>query len=218
MAKRLTERRDRRQEVIAAATRLFVTRGYHSATIDDIAAAVSLNKGTLYYYYESKANILFDILLGISEKQLSAVQQRREGSSADEAVREYIRRMVLFIVENRDEALLTLQESPFLDFWLSKDQARTLRDRYREIEGCLKKLIVEGIAKKDFVASDARVMAEAILGMVSWLPRWHQAKGRVSASELADQFSSLVIQGLQPRPKAVTPIISASPRRGLSEG
>ena len=57
------DRRSGRQDVILdAASRLFSTRGYHATSVQDIADAVGILKGSLYHHFESKEAILYHIV------------------------------------------------------------------------------------------------------------------------------------------------------------
>ena len=57
------ERREQSTEqVLAAALKQFVTRGYHSTSIDDIARAAGLTKGAVYFYFKGKSALLLELL------------------------------------------------------------------------------------------------------------------------------------------------------------
>src|SRR3712207_3241878 len=70
VARKLT---DKRAEDRRVAARLFETRGYSATSMDDIAAGVKLNKGTLYHYFSGKAAILFDIYSEAQEQVVAAI-------------------------------------------------------------------------------------------------------------------------------------------------
>ena len=52
---------DKQTAIIEATSRLIVTQGVESTSLGDIAKAVGISKGTLYYYYASKADLIFDV-------------------------------------------------------------------------------------------------------------------------------------------------------------
>ena len=182
--------------------------------MDDIATAMKLNKGTLYYYYESKANLLFDILLGVNRRYLEAVRVREPGLSSSEAVRRYIETTVTYILENVNDTRLNQQEFPFIDRWLSRDQANMLLDLFREIEAYLKLLVVAAIEDKEFREVEPRIVTEMIVGMASWLPRWFKPGGKYSVLEVARHYSSVLVDGLllQAGPLPGAPDAPAKPK------
>lgn len=216
MAVQRSARRDRRQELLAVASNLFVTQGYHATSMDDIATAMQLNKGTLYYYYESKANLLFDILLRVNRRYLEAVRVRDLDMSAADTVRAYVETTVGYILENLDDTRLNQQEFPFIDRWLSRDQANLLKELFREIESYLKSLIVAAIEAKEFRDVEPRIVAEMIVGMVSWLPRWFKAGGKYSVAEVARHYSGILVEGLMLQPGARSTLPAPSIEKATS--
>lgn len=61
------EYNERRNEILEAAGRLFSTKGYNKCTVNDILDAVGIAKGTFYYYFKSKEDVLDAILDGVTE-------------------------------------------------------------------------------------------------------------------------------------------------------
>src|SRR5207247_9845279 len=53
---------DPRQEILRAAARLFQQQGYDATSMNDVAAALKLSKGGLYHHFQSKDEILFDLM------------------------------------------------------------------------------------------------------------------------------------------------------------
>jgi TetR/AcrR family transcriptional regulator len=66
--RRAREKAQRRREILDAARQVFFERGFHSPTVDDVAARAEVSKGTIYLYFESKEEILAHLLLeGLNE-------------------------------------------------------------------------------------------------------------------------------------------------------
>jgi AcrR family transcriptional regulator len=72
--RRRRERKAREQAILGAASKLFLTRGIAAATMDDIARACDLAKGTLYLYFASKEEIAFALLLRSTEDLLAVMR------------------------------------------------------------------------------------------------------------------------------------------------
>ena len=53
---------DSRQEILRTAARLFQQRGYDATSMNDVAAALKLSKGGLYHHFQSKDEILYEIM------------------------------------------------------------------------------------------------------------------------------------------------------------
>lgn len=90
-------------EILAAARKVFATRGFNDATVDDIAAAAGIAKGTVYLYFSSKKEIylaaLKQGLLELQEKTRTTLQSA-EGVRAK--LRAFVRTRVEYAEANRD--------------------------------------------------------------------------------------------------------------------
>src|SRR5438876_12367435 len=75
--------RERAEQVYAAALRLFREKGYHATSMQDIAAAVGLYKGSLYHYIGGKQ----DLLVQVFERAMSTLLADVEGIAADTSLR-----------------------------------------------------------------------------------------------------------------------------------
>ncbi|MCD6397887.1 MAG: TetR/AcrR family transcriptional regulator [Spirochaetaceae bacterium] len=62
---------DNKQRIIDTATKLFIKQGAHNTSLADIAKELGISKGTLYYYYSSKSDLIFDVT-DIYMKKLSS--------------------------------------------------------------------------------------------------------------------------------------------------
>src|SRR5499425_2632800 len=66
---------DPRQEILRTAARLFQQQGYDGTSMNDVAAALKLSKGGLYHHFQSKDEILFEIMnhaMEITEERVLA--------------------------------------------------------------------------------------------------------------------------------------------------
>jgi len=79
--RRTREKARRRQEILQAAREVFFEKGFHQATVDDVAAQAEVSKGTIYLYFESKESILAHLLL---EGLTLLLAQLNEAYAADQ--------------------------------------------------------------------------------------------------------------------------------------
>ena len=61
------DKQTRRDDILASATHIFATKGYHASTLQDIADELGLTRPAFYYYFESKQEILEAICLRAAE-------------------------------------------------------------------------------------------------------------------------------------------------------
>lgn len=191
-------RSDKREVVFEAAARLFMANGYMSTTMDDVAAAVSLNKGTLYYYYQGKASILFDIVFRLEEGRLEIARGKPldQAGKVVDALREFVEDTANYILDHPVSSRIAMQEAPFLDMWLNDEQLTQLRACHDEYHAFLVNMIELGMAKGELRPGNASVMAQGITGALSWSPRWFRTKGPLTKEEVALQLTDMLINGV----------------------
>lgn len=188
--------RRRQQEILDAAAEIFREKGYEATSTQDIAEAVGLLKGSLYYYIDSKEDLLFAI---IDEAYKGALQTLELSKAAPGDVVEKIRQLI----ENHVTYFTTNQVKMavlFRDFRsLSEERQRIIAgegDQYlEEVRSLIRQGQDEGVVAGDI---DPRLASISITGMVNSLAQWYDPLGPSSPAEIAAAFSRLVVGGLVP--------------------
>ena len=89
--------------ILEAARKIFARKGFHDTTVDDIAEAAGVAKGTVYLYYGSKQEVYFAALkFGIAEMYAVLVQEVRRASTSEQKLRALIAAKLAYFDENRD--------------------------------------------------------------------------------------------------------------------
>lgn len=183
-----------RDDIIQAAAQIFRQKGYHAASMQDIADAVSLQKASLYHHVESKQDILlsiFDQVLDLLIEDLEQVVQ--SDLSPDRKLQQAMQVYVERLTKDTDLAAVLLFDYRSLDPSLrSRQNAR--RDTY---EGLWRQIVREGIETGVFRQVDEAMTVFALLGLQNWMMTWYRVEGRLSASAIADHFSDLILVGLR---------------------
>jgi AcrR family transcriptional regulator len=195
--------RRRHVEVLEAAARVFHEKGYESTSIQDIAEAVGILKGSLYYYIRSKEDLLYEIIKAVHEDALANIKhiEEMEGDSLQK-VRAFITSHLIFNAKN-----LTKMGVFFHDFRsLSGERRQTIveaRDIYDEL---VRRLIREGQEQKIICPDiDPKSATFAIMGTLNWIYQWYKPDGKLSAVAIADEFADLIVNGLACTPKTHRP-------------
>ncbi len=183
---------DRRREILRAAARVFRSRGLHAAGMRDIAAEAGMHAGNLYYYFQSKEELLAycqrDALDGLAEL---VAEVRASGAPPDERLRTLIAGHVELLNERTPGSLAHLEVEALSEEWRSELQAR--RDRY---ERSIRTLVREAIDSGAFRQVDPAAAALAILGAANWTVKWFRDSGSKSAREVGLEFADLLVGGL----------------------
>jgi AcrR family transcriptional regulator len=182
-----------RVQILKAAAAAFRRLGYHGATVEEIAAALEMKKGNLYYYFRNKEEILFACHQYSLDRLLAILDEiERSGLPAEQKLRRLIRAFVHTILDELHGTAL------FLDLEaLSPAHLRTVIARRDRFDKGMREVLKEGIRSGTFVYADAKLLSFAILGAVNWIPRWFSPDGPSTSDEIAERFADYLIAGLR---------------------
>ncbi|MBO0737295.1 MAG: TetR family transcriptional regulator [Alphaproteobacteria bacterium] len=192
-------------EIVSAAAKVFRTKGYHAATVRDIAEEVGILKGSLYHHFASKEELLY---LVVKDPIAQMYRTISEIAGAEAAASEKLRRAVLAHLEAFD------RHYPHLFVYLRERES--VKRRFREMIGfspkeyerCWQKILREGVENGEFRPDlDIQVASYGLLGMLNWSYKWYDPQGRLSVREVAEEFMSLALAGVgAEQPRAAAPI------------
>jgi AcrR family transcriptional regulator len=185
--------RQRRVEILESAATAFRRRGYHGASMGEIARALRMTKGSLYYYFKNKEEILFfchdyslDILLEMLERIETA------GGTPPEKLRSLIESFVHHILDDLRGTAMTLDFQALSPPLLRRVIAK--RDRF---DRGIRRLLEEGMDARAFAPGDPKLLTFAILGAVNWIPRWFDPTGPASSDQIGKVFAEYLVKGLE---------------------
>lgn len=195
-AGRAAEAANKDEQIYAEAVRIFKQKGYHATSVQDIATAVGLQKGSLYHYISSKE----DLLSQIFERGTGAMTEHLQDILASDApppekLRRAMRAHVNALCDQLDMYTVYLTERRMLSGRI-QNKVRAEAERHARL---LEQILQQGVRSGDFRAVDAKMTAHAILGMCNWMYQWYSPGGRLSPSDIADLFANLMLQGLTDR-------------------
>jgi AcrR family transcriptional regulator len=182
-----------KDQILEAAAQIIREKGFHAASMQDIAQAVDLRKASLYHHVSSKQEILVEIL----DKALDMLIGRMEEVvaqpvSPEEKLRLAMRSYVGGLAENLDLASVLLLEHRSLEPKFRKRHIPR-RDRY---ENLWREIIEEGVGKGIFTCEDSNLSVKVLLGIANWTIMWYRPEGPLSALEIADQSADLFLNGI----------------------
>lgn len=186
--------RERSEEVYAAALRLFTEKGYHATSMQDIAGAVGLYKGSLYHYIGGKEELLVQVFERAMGSLLSDVERIAADPSLSPAVqlRRVIQAHVEAVASNAEALTVYLHEFRALA-GEALETVRQQRDRYRSL---VESIVERGVLAREFTTGDVGIATLGILGMCNWVAQWYRPEGRLGAGEVAEYFAEMVLGGL----------------------
>lgn len=182
----------KRFEILMSAAAAFRHRGYHGASVDDIASALNMTKGNLYYYFKNKEEILYvchDYSLDLILKTLNEVED--SGDPPETQVRRLVQGFVHLYIDVLKGTAWTLEVEA-----LSPAHRKKIIEKRDRFDRGFRAILLQGMHSGVFAPSNPKLLAFAILGAINWIPRWYDPSGRATAAEIARVFADFLSAGL----------------------
>ena len=182
-----------RDQVLRTAADLFRERGYRATTLDDIAARLGMSKASLYTYFHAKE----EMLAAISRQTIAAFTRElslvlRSDLGPEDKLRRVVRDHVRFVIANRSFLTVFFSEEANLPPRLARALAAQ-KDRY---DKGVESIVIDGARRGVFRDVPPRLVVFGLLGLLNWLYKWYDPRGRWGAEEISAGFLSLVEGGL----------------------
>jgi AcrR family transcriptional regulator len=179
--------------ILDSACRIFAEKGYHNASVRDVAAATGVSPAGLYYYFQSKEELLHLIM----ETSLASLIQRVEEELAevkDPAVRlrTILRAHLDQFKNNGKEMRVLVREWAALSGGFG-ERIRSLMRRYvRILMDTLRELA------PDKNLQQLRAATFGLFGMLTWVDQWYRPDRDLSLDLLADEFAAMIMGNFIP--------------------
>ena len=184
----------KKQLMVDAAVKIFHEKGYHAATLDDVARELGVTKAALYHYVSSKQNLLSVVYIQALE---SFFAEAYKIAASDLAPPEKMR----VLIRHHLKHVVIDNLSLFAVFFSEENQLpepdfQTIRKEKQKYTRVFEEIIEAGIKENYFRAADAKLHASAIIGMCNWLYRWYKPGSDFrTPNEIADHFLDLLERG-----------------------
>ena len=183
----------RRDQIIKAATRIFSEKTYHGTTLKDIADAVGMLKGSLYYYITSKEKLLAGIILeAVHTLNEDLVRVENANLTPVERLRQIVREHVKFNAIYREAGTLFLTEKNVISSLEMGELIEIFGRRDKLIARTLNQAVEMGLYRP----VDVRITSLAIVGLCNSVLFWIRPTGRLTYEDIADSFFELIDHGL----------------------
>lgn len=184
-----------KSKIISTSILLFEKKGFSDTSIQDIVDALGVTKGTFYYYFSSKEELLKDIHLQYIDDLLKrqAVILADQGSSCRGKIEEIIHLLISDIKSQGPSARVFFREMRHLN----EDNVIRLKKKRAEFRLEIEKLIQEGMEKGELKPNlKADLVAFGILGVTNWSYQWYHPEGKVTDQELSAIFTDMILNGI----------------------
>jgi len=183
--------------MLTASAKVFAEKGFHKATIREIAGEANVAEGTIYNYFRSKRELLLSLVSAFVEESLQLAMTRPSSKSDKEFLTTLLKDRFTLIDKNMNLVRVILREMmldeelrhPFFEQILSKISS--------QLEDLLETRAEEGVFRK----LDAFIPVHAMMGsFLGFILLGLDRKGhRLPPEELASQLADFFLNGLRLR-------------------
>lgn len=186
-------RQRKRQAVLIAGAQLFNERGYDGTSLEDIAKLLNVSKRSIYNYFQSKDEILFECYRMGLEFVETSIKNCLDRSIP---VLDRIATLVADYAEisNTDMGACLVQTNEQV---LSDDRRAEIRQLKAKLDRLVRQLIQEGIEDGSIRECDPQLATAAIFGAINWIPMWYHKDGSIDFNRVKSEFTDFVIAALQ---------------------
>jgi AcrR family transcriptional regulator len=193
-----------RQEILVAAARAFMTKGYAGTSIDSVAEVLGCTKGRIYYEYKAKADLFFEVQDEAMQMNIRAVAPHAmAGGPARERLRLMLEgQLALVMTQLPFQRVLVQGVEMHLQGPTTVEQRAVLarqikhRDAYEKL---FVKVLADGVRRGEFRAVKPRIFVKVLLGSLIWVTVWYrQRTGETAAAReaLARELADYMMEGL----------------------
>jgi len=182
-----------RAAILAAAADLFADKGFHNASMAELALACGVSKPLLYHYYRDKEHILFDIADSYLDGLLAIVAGVAAQGLAPEA---HFAALVTRFMEEYEHAqsqhMVLVQDVKFLQ----QAQAAHVTDKQRRVVAAFADAIVRiepGLKRRKL----DKPVTMILFGMINWTFTWLRADGSFTYRDMAPVVTAIFLNGVK---------------------
>lgn len=187
-------RPDRRQEVLRTAARIFSRKGFRQATLSDVAEALGMTRPALYYYAESKDELLAqagEIARDELDAALKSALAERTGLSQ---LRRWFVGYATITCEDFGRCFVLTDRSE-----MNAEEGERSRQSQLRLGRAVSEMIRRGIKDRSIAQCDPTRASQALFAVFNGLARWYRAPYKRSPAQLAEEYLDLFFHGLQRR-------------------
>jgi AcrR family transcriptional regulator len=184
-------KKNKKQEIIAAAAGLFKEKGYPASSIRDLAVKVGLEPSSIYSHIQSKEELLITICEECAVKFLEGIRQIAESEHSPKKKIKMILRQHLDIAYNDPTAIAV-----FSDEWkhLPEHARISFLQSRKEYAAIFKSVLREGRKKGLFDFRDEDITYNNIINMIRWT---YFTTDRLDAEDVYESLSEFILKGLK---------------------
>lgn len=183
---------EKREALLATAASLFRTRGYSEVSLNDVADILKITKPTLYYYVQSKEQLLYDIITRGQEEILHHMRRVNEGSGTGaEKLRNIMQHYARVIISDYGACMPLMRPHK-----LESKYRQQIVARNRTANEIIYGILELGVKDGSLVVPEPTIVLHALFGSLNWISRWYKPTGRLDADGFITTYVDVLLHGV----------------------
>lgn len=184
----------RKDRILLSAVAVIKRKGYTSTKMEDIATELEMTKGSLYYYFKNKKDLMYQCHEAILNLAIAEAEELlREGNDAEKTLREMVAVHIKYAIEEKEIFNLIIEPKHAFN----KEHIEPVLKLRKYYSSLYDQVIKRGLENGEFKVENPMIVRMIILGSMNWIQQWYQAKGKMSESEIKASFGDYIIKLLK---------------------
>lgn len=181
----------KKEEILRSAAEVFAEKGYHGTTMEEVAAKLFMTKGSMYYYFKNKDDLLFhchEMIMKISNEKVKeiVISQLTPVEKLANAIKFHVH------LATSEKSMFMVMDRPNQSF--TGDYLSNILDSRSEYVQHFDDILKEGMEKQVFHRMDPKMVRMIILGALNGIHEWYKPTGQKSSEEIAEEFATYLLQ------------------------
>lgn len=193
---KLTERKvlRKKEQILMSAIEIINQKGYSGTTMEEIAADLLMTKGSLYYYFKNKSDLMYQchyFVLSQATKDLEMILT--EDGTDKEILMNMIETHLNYAIDEKEVFNLIMEPKRFFN----KEQGDLVIELRNNYEGLFDRIITRGVESGEFSSDEPKIARMIILGAMNWIQQWYSPGGRLSKEEIIGIYKAYISKILE---------------------
>ncbi|MGB3480255.1 MAG: TetR/AcrR family transcriptional regulator [bacterium] len=186
-----TKEQKTREKIINCALRIFAKEGFFKTTVDDIAQAAGLAKGTLYLYFKDKASLYVSVIEEHFKTGIDYLHEvEKESMTSTKKLKKIAEEWIDTMIRLKSSFFMFSMENVNLTSKIMKAVKPIMNVHLKEMIEIIAKIIEQGIAKKEFRKIEPRVAALHYLNTIrtGFFVKFIVSEKQIDKNEILELF------------------------------
>lgn len=165
----------KKEDILRTAVSILAEKGYQGTTMEEIASSLLMTKGSVYYYFKDKQDLLYQSQLMLLQQSLVNIKTiQQENLPVEDRFKKAMVAHITYLLDEKSgfEMMVKLEQI------FSTEQLEEIFQLRNDYEKCFDQLILEGINEEVFEAVEITIVRNTILGAMNWVTQWYSPEGK----------------------------------------